>query len=283
MPSIYVDNRGMLPKRKPHDLYPTQRALIRAGLPFALNYVYYMNAYRQRPFRILDLGAGDGRWGEAAASYFRQYFSQVELTGVEIRDVPKPAAFNYWHVGDALTWEPPAYRYDIVAGNPPFDVATELIYLAHKVSMGNVLFLLPRDFGGSSGRYAGLQIDHPVFVENVSARRPSFTGDNGTGGTVYSLWHWVADQGVPHQWMTRTFDWETDPADVDPVAMALRQIRQKAKRESKKPGALAYAALLASYYRCPPVQPDPATPEVMNRFQIELDALLNDLEETEHV
>lgn len=276
MPSIYVDSKHLLPKRKEHDLYPTQRALIRAGIPFSFDPHYAHRSRQNRTFRILDMGAGDGRWGLHAKAYFQPYYTSIELSGVEIRPVDAPAGYDRWYNTDALEWQPPMTKYDLVVGNPPFNIAHQLIYLAHRVSTGNVLYLLPRDFGGSEARYSGLQCDHPVAYEHVSARRPSFTGDNGTGGTVYSLWHWVESMGEPHAWQTRVFNWELDPADVDPVALALRKIKQKADRDAKKLG-VDREALRLRYYENPPILPDTTVSDALNRFALALEELVKEL------
>lgn len=241
MPSIYVDSRGILPKRSEYDLYPSQRALIRAAIPHLAAYRaterYGYTPFKRSPipFRILDLGAGDDcRWGVEAKRYFSQYYSTVILTGVEIRDVPKPDGVDIWFGGtNALEWTPPQSKYNLSIGNPPFYIDEELVRLSTGIAL-ETIFLLPRDFGGGTKRHNGLHKDVPVFQECPSARRPSFSGDNKTGATVYSMWHWRSGQGEPNAWMTRGFNWETDPADIIPVALEIRKIRDQADRKFKK-------------------------------------------------
>lgn len=257
MPSIYVDQLGILPQRADFDLYPTQRALIRSAVPHVFEPIFgwrFRFPPEDRVFRILDVGAGDGRWGEEAKNYFCRIYSHVELTGVEIRDVSKPYSYDHWYSNtDALEWKAPQTKFNLSIANPPFNISERLLRKCHAISH-QVCFLLPRDFGGGGNRFLNLHREMPPYQECPSARRPSFTGDNGTGGTVYSMWHWVAGQGTPNEWLTRQFNWETSPEDIIPVALEIRHLKQKAKRDAKRLG-IPYTKLMLKYFELEVLSP----------------------------
>jgi hypothetical protein len=268
MAGIYIDSREKLPFRNEFDLYPTQRALIRAAIPHALSYKSPTPGRTRSllPFRILDPGAGDGRWGLEAKQYFSQFYSTVTLTGVEIRDVPKPNGYDHWYANtDIREWKPPFTKFHLAVGNPPFNIAAALLEICFRAAY-ETFMLLPRDFGGGTGRFDGLFRTNPLFQECPSARRPSFSGDNKTGATVYSMWHWRNGVGEPNAWITRQFNWETDPADLVPVAVEIRKIRDKANRTAKKDKQL-YFDLIAQVYAERQVTPTFVDPVEEKDFQ----------------
>ena len=282
MPSIYVDNRGALPLRAEFDLYPTQRALIRAAIPHVQGYraVPPGRTRSLLPFRILDPGAGDGRWGLEAKRYYSQFYTTVILTGVDIRDVPKPDGYDHWFPKtDLLTWDAPFTKFHLSTGNPPFNIAEEVVRLCYEWS-NEVTLLLPRDFGGGIDRFNDLHKNLPVFQECPSARRPSFSGDNKTGGTVYSMWNWRKGQGEPNAWMTRQFNWELDPADIIPVAMEIRRIRDKATRQSKK-NKQVYLRIIADAVAQRLVTPTFTNPEEEKDFLWRLQAYYEHVSKSE--
>src|SRR5262245_51336111 len=111
MTTIYVTRDTPLPTRRAHEHYPTERALIRAALE------RYALAKGGEPEYILDPGAGDGRWGQAARALYRR----AEGHGGEKRFVPRPEGFDSWYGGhDFLTEFKPVWFYDLIAGNPPY-------------------------------------------------------------------------------------------------------------------------------------------------------------------
>ena len=89
MPVVYTDRA--LPKRQDHDFYATPiefcEAALRA-LPATI-----------APQFILDPGAGSGNWGKAA---HKVYGGSADITGVDIRNVPRPPEYNSWINGKSF-------------------------------------------------------------------------------------------------------------------------------------------------------------------------------------
>src|SRR5689334_22832095 len=56
---------------------------------------------------ILDPGSGPGSWGRRS----REKWPNAHITGVELRKVAKPEAYDEWHIGDFRIWEAPC-KYD---------------------------------------------------------------------------------------------------------------------------------------------------------------------------
>lgn len=113
MTTIYIDKTN-LPSRRAFDHYPTERTLITAALKAA----HPSTSSGRGPENvesILDPGAGDGRWGAIA----KTFYPAAILHGVELRQAPRPAAFDGWYTQDFLTFTP-ARQYDLIVGNPPY-------------------------------------------------------------------------------------------------------------------------------------------------------------------
>jgi hypothetical protein len=142
--------------------------------------------------RILDPGAGDGCWGQAA----RQRWPGAHIVGVDLPGVSRAVAYSYWYSQDFLTLAErmQAYhqRFDIVCGNPPFSLAEDFIRAGVALlNPGGVLvFFLRLTFLASQSRGAGLWRDLPPRDVAVSMRRPSFTGNSATDKDEYALFTW---------------------------------------------------------------------------------------------
>ena len=92
------------------------------------------------PAAILDPGAGDGAWGQAA----RSLWPAARIAGVEVRDVRQPAAYDEWHTGPFAQVAPSLPLVDLVMGNPPYREAEEFVRLSLSCLRfgGCALFLL---------------------------------------------------------------------------------------------------------------------------------------------
>lgn len=203
-----------LKARNPHDFYPTPPSLCRAVI----------DALRiDQPSRILDPGAGSGTWGAAA----RRRWGDTEITGIELRPVPKPEEYNHWIDMDYLI----GYKgggFDLVIGNPPYgDLAEQFIRrsLAALRPGGILIQLLRLAFLGSDDRGSGLWQEFPTKEIWVLSRRPSFTGDGKTDATNYAMFVWQAGEKPPKCDLT-WFNWTPDKA-LDAWAFKQSQVHYK--------------------------------------------------------
>ena len=212
MSTIYVTDKTKLPKRHENDKYITERNLIRA-------------AYKEHmPFpveRCLDIGAGDGRWGEIVL----ETQPLAELTGVELDDTPANQSFNEWYgKTDFLEWaenSPEERTFDFIVSNPPYYIAEPIIRAAWDLLVpgGTMLMLLRLAFQAGIKRYETLWNDIWVREVSVLSRRPSFYG-GGTNGTDYGIFVWEKDEwdnpiGYPRMWMTSLINYERDDAEEE--------------------------------------------------------------------
>lgn len=210
MTTIYVTRDTPLPTRRAHELYPTERSLILAALETYAHYPVWGD-------RVLDCGAGDGRWGQA----LRTLHSRATLHGVELRRVQKPEGFDkWWACRDFLKFHPP-WLYDHAIGNPPYNLAERFVRHTWELLApgGRILFLLPLQFQASTRRYHGLWVTHPPTLVAVVSPRPSFGlnqhGRRGTNGTDYGLFVWDkaldgACAGTARRWETELFTYEPE-------------------------------------------------------------------------
>jgi len=197
MTTIYVKDTDDLPERDPNDVYVTEKNLIRAAY----------NEFLVEPVsNALDVGAGDGRWGEVLI----EYVPTANLTGVELLNQPQPPNFDIWFNNtDFMKWAPLQDQiYDLIVSNPPYKFAEEMIRLSWDLLVpgGQMIFLLRLAFQASVKRYEGLWNEIWPSEVSVCARRPSFYG-GGTNGTDYGIYYWEKDDhgkpvGAPRLWVT---------------------------------------------------------------------------------
>ena len=205
MTTIYVRQTDSLPARREAEFYPTERPLIYA----ALNY------FSPAANSILDIGAGDGRWGQIAA----ELSGASRLTGVDIRRLPRPSGFTDWFTGDFLTWQRPAGGFfDLIVSNPPYNIAEAVIYRAWEMLApgGMMLMLLRLAFMAGIDRFRRLWAEIPPATVGVLSRRPSFYG-GGTNGTDYGVYCWRKTEsgepaGRPRRWETALIYYERGDA-----------------------------------------------------------------------
>ena len=187
MPTLYIDNKKDLPKRKENDFYPTPYELCEAVLVKKLILIPRRNWIAE----VLDPGAGGGVWGKAV----RIVKSPANITGVELRNVEKPVYYDTWYKNtDFLSWETDS-KYTLIIGNPPYKHSEEFIDKSLDLleDKGWLVFLLKLSLLESKKRYSkyyspskGL---NPKQVL-VSTRRVSFTGDRKSNADAYGIFVW---------------------------------------------------------------------------------------------
>lgn len=182
-------------ERQPHDEYKTPRKLIKFAIE---NYV------PSESRSILDIGANDGRWGQAAAFHCKH--ARV-LCGVEIQDMPQPPIFTHWH--SECDYTAPidrelmsVKRFDLIIANPPFKVAEPIIRAAWSQLMpsGTMIMLLPMTFCGSDSRRRGLWLDLPPLKVHLLTPRVSYeykgNTDNNPRDDALYIWRKRKDGDV---------------------------------------------------------------------------------------
>ena len=182
-----IQSTKVLRERTEHDVYPTPYDLcdvvVSTIIPMDLNPAY-----------VLDPGAGDGVWGKAVRSYYKN----AEITGVEIRKVAQPKSYDVWYNSDYLNHPDILFDgYDLIIGNPPFNIAEKFVHhsLENLHPGGYVIFLLRLAFLESKKRYETLYASWnngwttPKEVY-VSTRRVSFTGNQKSDDTPYGIFVW---------------------------------------------------------------------------------------------
>ena len=207
MTTIYLRKDTNLPERHINDVYRTEINLIRAAL------TRYAPSWTRT---VLDIGAGDGRWGQIAREMTEARF----VAGVEIEDQPCPEGFNDWHCPqDFLTWKT-GRRFHLICGNPPYYCAEQIIRRAWDMleENGRMIMLLRLAFQAGVDRYHGLWKDLPLAELAVCSRRPSFYG-GGTNGTDYAIFFWAKTEygdpaGTPRRWPTTLLYHERDKVNV---------------------------------------------------------------------
>lgn len=209
MPTVFVsdEKKATLPERSPFDYYRTETTLI-------------WEVLMQLPSdgrSILDIGASDGRWGHLAYRYLRSNPIKPFLSGVELRDVPKPAGFDAWYcpadftndtVKEAIHLDRPQ-GYDLILSNPPYKFAEEAVRFGWDLLAGGgtMAFLLPIVFMASQGRYHGLWNELYPHTVYICSRRPSFYGGK-TNVDDFAVYVWQKNYydepvGHPRQWRTK--------------------------------------------------------------------------------
>lgn len=194
-------------KDNPNDVYNTPLPFVRVALGIINDW---------QPTDILDPGAGNGVWGQVA----RELWPDAYIAGVELRQLPKPSAYDTWHRENFLFYQT-YHSFDLVMGNPPYGVsegkkdkklAEKFVRrsLAFTRPGGRVYLLLKSVFTEAEGRMQGLFKEYPPLAIYQSARRIPFrpeTNGNKTNTVAYSMFLWEKDrrQRTEFYW----FDWKT--------------------------------------------------------------------------
>lgn len=181
-----------------HDWFVTPMPLVEVCVKSLLNRVHY-----ERKLKILDVGAGDGRWGYVA----RKLWPHAIIVGVEIRDVERDAeyrhAYDYWLHCDflklrAVPGDCPDV-FDQVIGNPPFSLAQRLVIkaLANTEYWGEVSFLLRLAFLEGQKRNRNFWPKYEAQHVDILPKRPTFRADGATDKTAYAFFHWAKTYEEP--------------------------------------------------------------------------------------
>lgn len=187
-------------KRKKHDLYITPKE---ATLAIA-HHFHIPDAQS-----ILDVGANDGRWGLAFASYCQD----ATLSGVELRNTLKPQGFDHWSVIDYTDKveraSMPQQRFDLIVGNPPFNRGESMVRAAYNqlTNGGTMIFLLPPEFSHSISRCNGLLAEITPNTVVDLAERMDFTGA-GRPHQNMSLYIWKKNVTSNGRWAGFPWSWK---------------------------------------------------------------------------
>lgn len=192
MATIYVRDNTELPARREYDYYATERSLIWAALT--------KYAPLEEPISILDPGAGDGRWGQAALKFYK---GRGVLTGIELREEERPAGFDFWYAGRNFLGFNPAQKYDLIVGNPPYGPRVKGVPMAEwfvrkgysmlSNARGHMIYLMRLSMLAGIQRSRGFWREFPPVDVAVVSRRPSFYG-RSTNATDYAVYHWIKSE-----------------------------------------------------------------------------------------
>lgn len=187
---VWISDNGRLPKRNDRDLYITPRAVVEVAFRFLSKRTCEDFSF-PNPRRILDLGAGEGIWGEMAHEFWPTAF----IHGVEIYAGQKAhSAYNLWSQADMQTWNSSyaCQPFDLAIGNPPYSLDEESVRIAlNRVRQGGyVLMLLPLTFMTSQSRRDGLFRQYPLYAYAQYSQRISWSGDGKTPPRDHGLYLW---------------------------------------------------------------------------------------------
>lgn len=196
-----------LADRNPADFYPTPVELCLASVRLIPGL--------STPFTALDVGAGDGVWGQA----LKYLSTNIHLTGIDIREEAKGVnllhpftsdnnrVYDEWVLQDFLEHDK---KYDLIFGNIPFRHATE--FIMHSLDLltenGIIVYLLRTAISESKKRYDLLyNAGHKPLYIYQSVRRISFTGNKKSDNTAYSIFIWEKKKDMSRETITRWLDW----------------------------------------------------------------------------
>lgn len=153
--------------------------------PLALAICRELQRRIMAPGMILVPGAGEGAFLRAS----KEVWPDARQHGLDID--PKLAGIlqcNY------LTFEPSELGgvYDLIIGNPPFDLAEEFVVQSfkHLAPRGHLAFLLRLSFLGSQGRAERIWSRRDLRWLAPISPRPSFSVDGKTDAAEYGLFVW---------------------------------------------------------------------------------------------
>jgi hypothetical protein len=172
--------------RKKLDFYQTPSWLTESILP-------YLKPHLPECTYMLEPGYGDG----AIARVVEQSWPNCDVTGI---DLEKRTDNNKVIIADYLTYNFGDTRYNLILGNPPYNLAQE--FVNRSLQIADVVCLLMRvNFLGSQKRAEWWRDKLPSIY--VTPRRPPFStnknGKIGTDSTEYAWYVWgLPDQGTVH-------------------------------------------------------------------------------------
>lgn len=179
--TAHPDVRAKMSKenRMDHDFYPTRLYDIHA----TYRYFEQRGTIPHGNFKVLDIGAGTGPWGMA----LKEYRTDCHITGIDIRDIPQPDGYDEWHQGNFLTMPFVGQTFDFIIGNPPYNIAQEIIEKAWLMlnKNGSILMLLLLNFWSTQDRAADFWRRITARHIGVYAKRLSFMAHGRTDAREY--------------------------------------------------------------------------------------------------
>lgn len=198
------------------DHYPTPIELCRASINILPDI---------DPRLVLDPGAGAGVWGQAV----KERWSKPDVVGVEMDSKHIwNDYYHYWYVQNYLETEFKLESFDLIVGNPPYGVNADGKKdrkLAEKFVRksweylkpdGYMVFLLRMGFRAGQKRAKNFWPNYVLKDFYVLGRRPSFTGNQRTDATEYSIYVWQKGYNGPTYMKDLFWDYD-DPAKNQPA------------------------------------------------------------------
>lgn len=182
--TIFVAKPNDLPKRHDFDFYATPNEVVEKGLLFMASY-----CSTTPNGMALDWGSGDGTWGQGA----RHFWPDLHITGVEIRDIPKPEGYDNILNMDLREIPEQSEKYGLIMGNPPYKFADEVVKRSLRWIRGDgsIILLLRLAYLSGQRRHKWLYSVKPPTDVVVLSRRPGFyAGEKRTNATDFALFCW---------------------------------------------------------------------------------------------
>lgn len=187
---------GSPENRVSHDYYATPANII----PFFLQHANVENARN-----ILDVGCGNGVWGEA----IRKINPNAHITGIDIQNFEKSDAYDKWIMGqDYLKWDTPL-NFDLVIGNPPFKYWRDIVRKAMtELTDDGHLSLFLRLQCLESKKSANIFAKYPLKAVLVSVSRVPFLLKNGSIGNKSAYAQYIWQRGWNSDTIVKWIDWK---------------------------------------------------------------------------
>lgn len=213
------------------EFFETDASLAEAGV-LAVDHF----TYGRRFTKILDVGAGTGRYGAA----LRKFYPDAHIAGIEISSLPPHPAYTTWVKDNYLTMARLVEKANLVLGNPAFTPVEEMIEISiDNLEFGGILcFLVRAALIAGQDRNMYLYQSTPWRAMYILPERPSFTA-NGHTDTKTEYAYILFQKGYRP---SRTFPQEThtlwwkDIISVDVPPINKRKRRSHGKKRGSPTG-----------------------------------------------
>ena len=169
-------------ERREFDFYPTPVPFIRDFSP-----IYESDIAPLFNHRLLDVGAGDGRWVNLYNNYSNFTYDCLDIQDwrVNAKSSEWSGKIREYYVADFLEFQT-SVKYDGVVGNPPFNVFEKLwvksLTVLKEQESSFILWLLPLTYLGGQWRKK-MCAPHLERVY-VYSKRIDFTGQNNPKSNI---------------------------------------------------------------------------------------------------